>query len=52
LVSRYRVSGVRVHDARLVATMHVHRVEHLLTFNTSDFIRYQELVTVVAPADL
>jgi predicted nucleic acid-binding protein len=52
LVVRYRVSGVHVHDARLVATMHIHGVEHLLTLNTSDFVRFQDLITVIAPTDL
>ncbi len=40
LVVNYGVSGVQVHDARLVATMLVHGVTHILTFNTSDFTRY------------
>ena len=41
LVVNYGVSGVQVHDARLVATMLVHDVTHILTFNTQDFIRYR-----------
>ena len=41
LPSDYGVSGVQVHDARLVATMLVHDVTHILTFNTQDFIRYR-----------
>ena len=40
LVMDYDVSGVQVHDARLVATMLVHDVTHILTFNTQDFTRY------------
>lgn len=40
LVMEYRVSGVQVHDARLVATMKVHAVMHILTLNTRDFTRY------------
>lgn len=40
VVVNYGVSGVQVHDARLVATMLVHGVTHILTFNTSDFARY------------
>lgn len=40
LVVRYSVSGVQVHDARLVATMIVHNVTHILTFDTRDFTRY------------
>jgi predicted nucleic acid-binding protein len=40
LVSTQGVSGVKVHDARLVAIMNVHGVRRLLTFNTADFARY------------
>lgn len=40
LVVTFNVSGVQVHDARLVAAMLVHNVKHILTFNTSDFFRY------------
>jgi predicted nucleic acid-binding protein len=31
---------VKVHDARLVATMKTHGVTDLLTFNVEDFARY------------
>lgn len=37
LVKRYGVSGVRAHDARLVAAMKVHGVTEILTFNGRDF---------------
>jgi predicted nucleic acid-binding protein len=37
LVIAAGVVGKRVHDARLVAVCHVHRISHLLTFNTPDF---------------
>jgi predicted nucleic acid-binding protein len=51
LVMDYGVSGVQVHDARLVATMIVHGVTHILTFNTSDFVRYApQGIVVVDPA--
>ena len=40
LVVNYGVLGVQVHDAKLVATMIVHGVTHILTFNTEDFSRY------------
>jgi len=33
------VIGKQVHDARLVAVCHVHRVTHLLTFGTGHFTR-------------
>ncbi len=40
LVFTYSVSGVQVHDARLVATMKTNKVTHILTLNTRDFSRY------------
>ncbi len=40
LVSTHEVRGVRVHDARLVASMIVHGVNQALTFNISDFERF------------
>lgn len=52
LVVDYDVSGVQVHDARLVATMLVHDVKHILTFNTQDFIRYRpEGIIAVNPSE-
>ncbi len=49
LVTRYRVSGKNVHDARLVAAMVVHGVSQILTFNGADFARYAE-ISVLDPA--
>jgi predicted nucleic acid-binding protein len=46
VIEQYAVSGVRVHDARLVAAMRVHGVNHLITFNVEDFRRYREIVAV------
>ena len=51
LVSAVGVSGVQVHDARLVAVMQVHGLTHILTFNTADFRRYAG-ITVVHPASV
>jgi predicted nucleic acid-binding protein len=51
LVLAHNVSGVQVHDARIVAAMLVHGVTHLITFNVRDFNRYQT-ITVVAPDDV
>ena len=48
LVVAYGVLGVQVHDAPLVAAMHVHGVTHLLTLNEQDFARYPD-ITVVHP---
>jgi len=40
LVVAHSVSGVRVHDARIVAAMNVYGISSLLTFNGPDFTRY------------
>jgi predicted nucleic acid-binding protein len=40
LVVACGVSGVQAHDARIVAAMIVHGVTHILTLNTTDFVRY------------
>lgn len=49
IVRKYRVSGKNVHDARLVASMIVHGVRDILTFNVLDFSRYNE-ISVLDPA--
>ena len=46
LLRDYRVSGGQVHDARLVAAMHVHGVKRILTFNTRDFERYTDIEAI------
>jgi predicted nucleic acid-binding protein len=51
LVSTRGVSGKQVHDARLAATMIVHRVSNLLTLNVADFKRYPE-ITAVHPREI
>lgn len=53
LVVRFGVAGVQVHDARLVATMLVNGITDILTFNASDFTRYESIgVVAVDPATL
>jgi predicted nucleic acid-binding protein len=46
LLVTHRVSGVQVHDARLVALMRVYGVGRVLTFNVKDFIRYSDIEAV------
>jgi predicted nucleic acid-binding protein len=43
MLVKQNVSGVQVHDARLVAAMRIHGIRHILTFNTKDFSRYSEI---------
>ena len=55
LVVHYAVTGTRVHDTRLVASMLVHGVSHILTLNDRDFARYSGISavhprTVIAPS--
>lgn len=55
LVEGLGIVGKQVHDARLVAICHVHRVTHLLTFDTSHFVRMAAFgsgVTVIDPASI
>jgi len=51
LVVTHSVMGVEVHDAKLVASMNVYRITHLLTFNVADFKRYPG-ITAISPADV
>jgi predicted nucleic acid-binding protein len=46
LLVDYGVSGVQVHDTRLVAAMRVHEVKRILTFNTRDFVRFAGIEAV------
>jgi predicted nucleic acid-binding protein len=51
LVLQYQVSGIKVHDAPIVAAMSVHQVPTILTFDVEDFRRYEN-ITVVHPNPL
>ena len=51
IVVAQQVSGVQVHDARLVAAMRVHGITHLLTLNRADFLRYRD-INVVRPKEM
>jgi predicted nucleic acid-binding protein len=46
LLVTYNVSGVQVHDARLVAAMRVQDVPRILTFNDKDFARYRDIEAI------
>jgi len=48
LMSVYAVQGKQTHDARIVAAMDRHQVDHLLTFNPKHFKRFTHL-TVLSP---
>lgn len=46
LVIRYSVTGVKVHDAKIVAAMMAHGIDRLLTFNIADFNRFTEISAI------
>lgn len=53
LVVEHGVSGVQVHDARLVALMSVHGISRILTFNGRDFHRFlEDGIEAVEPSTL
>ncbi len=51
LIVAHRVSGVQVHDTRLVASMTVYGVKQILTFNTGDFARFSGIEALL-PKDV
>jgi predicted nucleic acid-binding protein len=51
LIVANSVMGVEVHDAKLVASMNVYGITHLITFNVGAFKRYPG-ITTVSPADV
>jgi predicted nucleic acid-binding protein len=46
LVIKHSVSGIQVHDAKIVAAMKTHNIQNLLTFNAKDFKRYTDIKAV------
>lgn len=53
LAISFSVSGVQVHDARLVASMKINGISHILTLNDEDFKRYLlEGITAVTPGTI
>jgi predicted nucleic acid-binding protein len=46
LVLTNNVSGKKSHDARLVAAMRLHSIQHILTFNHADFARYPGIAAI------
>lgn len=50
LMNRHEVMGKTTHDARLVAAMHRHNLESLLTFNASHFARFSGIIVLTPEA--
>jgi predicted nucleic acid-binding protein len=51
LLWEYKVTGRSVWDARLAAVLRANNIEHILTFNTVDFRRF-DFLRVVHPEEL
>lgn len=51
LIVTHQVKGVQVHDARIAASMLVHGLTHILTFNGKDFQRFTN-IEVVDPSSI
>lgn len=53
LLIDFNVSGVQVHDARLVSVMLANDIKRILTFNNQDFLRYKDVgILPIHPANL
>ncbi len=50
IVSDYAVMGVQVHDAKLVASINIHKVEYLVTLNEKDLKRFS--IKIINPKDI
>jgi predicted nucleic acid-binding protein len=46
LLVQHQIQGLAAHDARLVSMMQVAGIDHILTLNAADFLRYQGVVAV------
>ncbi len=51
LVVAHQVSGVEVHDTRLVAAMNVQGITRIVTYNKKDFKRFQN-ITALLPGEV
>jgi predicted nucleic acid-binding protein len=52
LVLKHQVLGKPGHDAHLVAVMEALQISEILTFNVSDFRRYEPTILVLSPEQI
>lgn len=43
LIKQYKISGKKIHDANIVATMITNDIKYILTYNKEDFNRFEEI---------
>ena len=44
LIQKYQIQGKTIHDANIVAVMITYGIKRLVTYNTDDFKRFNEIV--------
>ncbi|MEQ8173053.1 MAG: type II toxin-antitoxin system VapC family toxin [Candidatus Eremiobacterota bacterium] len=47
LIELIPIGGSQIHDANIVATMQFYDIKHLLTHNESDFLRFEQIITIL-----
>jgi len=52
LLETFSMGGKQVHDANIVATMQVYGIQHLMTYNSIDFVRFSSHIQVIDPEKL
>ncbi|HAN78893.1 MAG TPA: VapC toxin family PIN domain ribonuclease [Bacteroidales bacterium] len=48
LIEKYELSGKKIHDANIVATMQEYNITKLLTHNIKDFERFINIIEIIA----
>ncbi len=47
LVRKYKITGKKIHDAAIVATMQATRIGAIITLNPKDFRTFESMITIV-----
>jgi len=47
LIEKHNLSGKKIHDANIVATMQAYNITKLLTHNVKDFERFNDVIEIV-----
>lgn len=47
MMSEFAITGKSAHDARLVAFMRIHNIEHIYSINAKHFMRYSGIITII-----
>jgi predicted nucleic acid-binding protein len=48
LIQEIAIGGKQIHDANIVATMQIYKIDCILTHNVQDFNRFSRLLTVLS----